>query len=70
MNLVKNPLKRGSKRARTITEEVMGKKAINEDAKKINTKVELIKVIKMMAKIFYEKEHLRKEDPIYEFDKM
>ncbi len=70
MNLVENPLKRRPKRARTMTEEIMGEEAINEDAEEINTKVELTKVIKVMAKIFYKREHLRKEGLIYEFDKM
>jgi len=68
--LIENLLKREFKRAKTITEKVIGKEVINKNAKKINVKIKLIKIIKVMAKIFYEKEYLKKEDFIYKFDEI
>ncbi len=70
INLIENLLKREFKRAKTITEKVIGKEVINKNAKKINVKIKLIKIIKVMAKIFYEKEYLKKEDFIYKFDEI
>ncbi len=51
----------------------MDEEATNEEVtveKGINTKVELTRAIKAMAKIFYDREHLKKEGLIYEFDEM
>ena len=71
MNLIENPLKRGSKKLKTMIRDRDGE-ATNEKTveKEVDTKVELTKSIKVMAKIFYEQEYIKKEDPIYNFDEM
>src|SRR5687767_8276999 len=60
MRFVDNPLRRGSKRVRVTVEEVSMP----------STKLELAEAIKVMAKILYEREHVKKESSIYEFDEM
>ena len=72
MNLVENPLKRPKRKA-MVEEETMDEEATNEEAiveEGVNTKVELTRAIKAMVKIFYDREHLKKEGLIYEFDEM
>ena len=77
MRLVKNLLRRGPKRLKVMDKEGMNEEVIDEEAtdekttdEEVSTKVELTKAIKMIAKIFYDREHLKKEGPIYEFDEM
>ncbi len=61
MHFIENPLKKGPKRVKIITE-----KEIEEEL----SMIDLTGVIKKMAKILYDREHLKKKDPIYAFDKM
>ena len=61
MNLVENPLKRSPKHVK-VTEE--------EEVSMPDTKLELSEVIKVMAKILYERKHVKKESPIYTLDEM
>jgi len=63
MSFVENPLKKGHKRVKTMNENVTHEE-------KVSMNFDLTKAIKVMANIFYEREHLRKEGPIYEFDEM
>ncbi len=66
MHFVENPLKKGPKRVK-ITE----KKAMNENTVDMEgMKVDLVRAIKAMAKILYEREHVKEEGPIYAFDEM
>src|SRR6266487_4521299 len=58
MNFVENPLKRGSRQVKTTDEE------------EVSEKIDFTRAIKMIAKIFYEREYNNKEGPIYEFDEM
>ena len=59
MNFVENPLKRGSRQVKTTDEE----------EEEVSEKIGFTRAIKMIAKIFYEREY-NKEGPIYEFDEM
>ena len=67
MNFVENPLKRGSRRVKTTDEE--GEVKEEEEEEEVSEKIDFTRAIKMIAKIFYEKEY-NKEGPIYEFDEM
>ena len=58
MNFVENPLKRGSRRVKTTDEEG------------VSEKIDFTRAIKIITKIFYEREYSNKEGPIYEFDEM
>jgi hypothetical protein len=70
MNLIENPLSRGPKRLKTTNDgETIGKTTIEKE-KEVDIKLELTKAIETMAKIFYEKEYVKKEVPIYDFDEM
>ena len=60
MNFVENPLKRGSRQVKTTDEE----------EEEVSEKIDFTRAIKMIAKIFYEREYNNKEGPIYEFDEM
>ncbi|CAG8819402.1 33287_t:CDS:2, partial [Gigaspora margarita] len=60
-NLVENLLKKGSKQIKTVEKEVIQEE---ETSMKIN----LSEAIKMIAKIFYKKEHVEKDAPIYDLD--
>jgi hypothetical protein len=53
-------------------DEVMDEEAMDEvvDEEKVNMKIDFTGAIKAMAKILYEREHLKKEGPIYTFDEM
>ena len=64
MNFVENPLKRESKRVKTTDEDE------EEDEEEVSEKIDFTRAIKMIAKIFYERECNNKEGPIYEFDEM
>jgi len=66
MRCVKNLLKRGPKRVKVSTEKKA--EAINEE--EVSMKVDLTKAIKKIAKILYDREHLKKEGPIYAFDEL
>ncbi|CAG8715940.1 39346_t:CDS:2, partial [Gigaspora margarita] len=54
MNFVENPLRRGSKRAMNKGVSV----------------IDLVRAIETMARIFYEREHVKKEGPIYSYDEL
>ena len=66
MNFVENPLKRGSRRVKTTDEEAEEE----EEEEEVSEKIDFTRAIKMIAKIFYEREYNNKEGPIYEFDEM
>ncbi|CAG8840435.1 24135_t:CDS:2, partial [Gigaspora margarita] len=63
-NLVVNPLKKGSKHIKTVEEE----EDICEE--EMSMKINLSEAIKMMAKIFYKREHVEKEAPIYDLNEI
>jgi len=56
MQFVENPLRRGVKRVKVINEE------------DVSTKIELTQAIEAIGKILYEREHMKKEGPIYAFE--
>src|SRR3990170_1455527 len=58
MSFVENPLKKGPKRVKSMNEE------------EVSTKIDFARAIKSMAKILYNREHSKKEEPIYSFDEM
>ena len=58
MNFVEIPLKRESKWVKTTDED------------EVSEKIDFTRSIKMIAKIFYERECNNKEGPIYKFDEM
>ncbi|RIB08735.1 hypothetical protein C2G38_324754 [Gigaspora rosea] len=62
---VKNPLDKILKQAKS-TENVV---ATCEEEEK-STKIELSEAIKILARILYERKHVRHEGPIYSFDEM
>ena len=66
MNFVENPLKRGSRRVKTTDEEAEEE----EEEEEVSEKIDFTRAIKMIAKIFYEREYNNKGGPIYEFDEM
>ena len=66
MRFVENPLKRGTKQVKVTTEEET-EATIEEE---VSSKIDLTKAIKFMAKILYDREHVKKEGPIYGFDEM
>ena len=68
MNFVENPLKRGSRRVKTTDEEGEAEEEAEEE--EVSEKIDFTRAIKMIAKIFYERECNNKEGPIYEFDEM
>ena len=57
-------LKRGLRRVKTADEEGEGEEVI------VSEKIDFTRAIKMMAKIFYERECSNKEGPIHDFDEM
>ncbi|CAG8805560.1 8450_t:CDS:2 [Gigaspora margarita] len=63
-NLVVNPLKKGSKHIKTIEEEE------NICEEETSIKINLSEAIKMMAKIFYKREHVEKEASIYDLNEI
>src|SRR3990170_2830639 len=63
MNFVENPLKRGSRSVKATDEE--GETKEEEEEEEVSEKIDFTRAIKMIAKIFYEREN--KEGPIYEF---
>ncbi|CAG8642830.1 6460_t:CDS:1, partial [Ambispora gerdemannii] len=75
MNFVENPLKRGLKKVKIMDKESVDEE-IDEEAigevieEEVSMKIDFTGVIKVMAKILYEREHLKKESPIYTFDEM
>ena len=64
MNFVENPLKRGLRRVKTTDEEGEEEEVI------VSEKIDFTRAIKMMAKIFYERECSNKEGHIHDFDEM
>jgi hypothetical protein len=54
MNFVENPLKRGSRRVKTTDEEGEAKE---EEEEEVSEKIDFTRAIKMIAKIFYEREY-------------
>ena len=70
MQLVENSLKRGTKRAKVADEKAMNKNVLNVVEEEASMNVDLTRAIKVMAKILYEREHIKKEVPIYAFDEM
>ena len=70
MRLVENPLKRGTKRAKIADKEAINENVLDVVEKEASTNVDLTRAIKAMAKILYEREHIKKEVPIYTFDEM
>ena len=59
MNLIENPLRRGSKRVKVT------------DAKEVSTKIELTNdAIEAMSRHLYERECKEKEGPIYDFEEL
>ena len=62
----KYPLKRGSRRVKTTDEEGEAE----EEEEEVSEKIDFTRAIKMIAKIFYERECSNKEGPIYDFDEM
>jgi hypothetical protein len=58
MYLVENPLRRGIKRVKV------------RDEKEASIRIELTKAIEAIGKILYEREHVEKEGPVYEYDEM
>ena len=64
MNFVENPLKRGLRRVKTADEEGEEEEVI------VSEKIDFTRAIKMMAKIFYERECSNKEGHIHDFDEM
>ena len=68
MNFVENPLKRGSRRVKTTDEEAEVEE--EEEEEEVSEKIDFTRAIKMIAKIFYEREYNNKEGPIYKFDEM
>jgi len=58
MNLIENPLRRGSKRVKVT------------DAKEVSTKIELTNAIEAMSRHLYERECKEKESPIYDFEEL
>lgn len=73
MNFVENPLKRGSRRVKTTDEEGEAEEAeeeAEEEEEEVSEKIDFTRAIKIIAKIFYERECSNKEGPIYEFDEM
>ncbi|RIB19122.1 hypothetical protein C2G38_2182717, partial [Gigaspora rosea] len=66
MDLVENPLRRGNKRVKGIDQ---AENAGNE-AGTSNEKIELSEAIRLLAKFFYEREHVKKEDTIYTFEEL
>ena len=58
MQFIENPLRRGVKRVKIINEE------------EVSMKIELTQAIEAIGKILYEREHVKKEGPIYAFDEM
>ena len=52
MNFVENPLKRGSRRVKTTDEEGEAK-----EKEEVSEKIDFTRAIKMIAKIFYEREY-------------
>jgi len=61
MNFVENPLKRGSRRVTTTDEEGEGEE--EEEEEEVSEKIDFTRAIKIIAKIFYEREY-NKEGPI------
>ncbi len=61
---------KGTKRAKVTDEEAMNENVLNVVEEEASTNVDLTRAIKVMAKILYEREHIKKEVPIYAFDKM
>ncbi len=70
MRLVENSLKRGTKRAKVTDEEAMNENVLNVVEEEASTNVDLTRTIKAMAKILYERKHIKKEVLIYAFDEM
>lgn len=81
MNFVENPLRRGAKRVRvsvsevevTTREEVEDARTTMEEEKAMNEEVsmiDLVRAVEAMARIFYEREHVKKEGPIYSYDEL
>ena len=60
MYLVENPLRIGIKRV----------KVRDEKEASISIRIELTKAIEAIGKILYEREHIEKEGPVYEYDEM
>ena len=58
MYLVENPLRIGIKRVKV------------RDEKEASIRIELTKAIEAIGKILYEREHVEKEGPVYEYDEM
>ena len=68
MQFIENPLRKGHKGIKAVVdEESVEEVSVVEEG---CTKIELAKAIKSIAKIFYEREHVKNEDPIYVFDEM
>jgi hypothetical protein len=63
MNFVENLLKREPRRVKTTDAEE------EEEEEEVSEKIDFTRAIKMIAKIFYEREY-NKEGPIYKFDEM
>ena len=57
MNFVENPLKRGSRRVKTTDEEGEAKEDVDVDVEEVGEKIDFTRAIKMIAKIFYEREY-------------
>src|SRR5688572_6824040 len=73
MNFVENHIKRGSRRVKTTDEEGEAEEAeeeAEEEEEEVSEKIDFTRAIKIIAKIFYERECSNKEGPIYEFDEM
>ncbi len=66
MRFVENLLKKGPKRVKIMKEETIDENTIDTES----IKVDLVRAIKVMAKILYEREHIKEEGPIYAFDEM
>src|SRR4051794_34612690 len=69
MNFVENPLKRGSRRVNTTDEEAEAEVEaeveveVEAEVEEVSEKIDFTRAIKMIAKIFYEREY-NKEGPI------
>ncbi len=70
MYFVKNPLKRDSKRTRVVDKEAINKNVTDIVERKENMNFDFTKAIKIIAKILYKREHVKKKVLIYVFDEM
>ncbi|RIB07392.1 hypothetical protein C2G38_2214559 [Gigaspora rosea] len=75
MNFVANPLRRGAKRVKVEVEEVKvtTSEEIEENVETMDEEVsmiDLVRTIEAMSRLFYEREHVKKEGPIYSYDEL